>query len=300
VGAGADEVKAGDVFALVVEAEPGGLGQNGRDGEAGAVRGEEGIAEVGRGDVELGDEVLVEVRQDGFLQVVEDALGVTGPLGVPIDRVLEIGNGGEDVEGVLSVGRHGRVGGGGAVKVEAEVVGHDAAFEDVIEEFAVAGAEEDGVVGDVLVAAVGREEKDEEAHGVLAGGEFPIGPLAAVDGGDEVTVDGGWVGVGHNEVGVDFFAPGEADAGRTPVADEDLLHRGSMAELHAVALPEGEQGVDQGTGAAAGEPDAPLAFEVVDEGVEAGGVEGVAPDESGWMLKNMRRDGSRRWRQTRS
>ena len=281
MGAGADEVEAGNVFALVVEAEPGGLRENGRDGEAGAVRGEEGVAEVGRGDVELGDEVLVEIGEDGFLQLVEDALGVAGPLVVPIDGVLKIGDWGEDVEGVLSVGCHGRIGGGGTVEVETEVVGDDAALEDVIEESAVAGAEEDGVVGDVFVAAVGGEKEDEEAHGVFAGGEFSIGPLAAVDGGDELAVDGGWVGVGHDEVGFDLFAPGEADAGGMPVANEDFFDGGAMAELHAVALAEGEEGVDEGTGAAAGEPDAPLAFEVVDEGVKTRGVERVAADEEG-------------------
>ena len=71
--------------------------------------------------------------------------------------MLEVRDGGEDVEGVVSVGRHGCIGGGGTVEVEAEVVGDDAALEDVVEEPAVAGAEEDGVMGDVFVAAVGGE-----------------------------------------------------------------------------------------------------------------------------------------------
>ena len=167
------------------------------------------------------------------------------------------------------------------MEVEAEVVGHDAAFEDVIEESAVAGPEKNGVVGDILVAAVGREEKDEEPHGVFAGGEFPIGPLAAVDGGDEPAVDGGRVGVGHDETGFDLFAARQADAGRTPVADEDFFDRGIGAELHPMALTEGEERLDQRSGAPAGKPNTPLAFEVVDERVKAGGIEGVAADQEG-------------------
>ena len=67
MGASADEVEAGDVLALVMEAEPSRLGENGRDGETGAVRGEELVAEVGRGDVELGDEAFVEIGEECLL-----------------------------------------------------------------------------------------------------------------------------------------------------------------------------------------------------------------------------------------
>ena len=102
-----------------------------------------------------------------------------------------------------------------------------------------------------------------------------------MDGGDEPAVDGGRVGVGHDETGFDLFSAGQADAGCTPVADEDFFDRCVGAELHPVALTEGEECLDQRSGAPAGKPDAPLAFQVVDEGVKAGGIEGVAADQEG-------------------
>ena len=168
----------------------------------------------------------------------------------------------------MSVGRHGRIGRGGAVQVEAEVVGEDAALENVVEESAVARSEEDGVMGDVLVAAVGGKEEDEEAHAVFAAGEFLVGPDAAVFGGDELAVDGRRIGIGHDDFGFERFAVGEADAGGAPFADEDFLDRGAGPELHAVTASEIEQCIDQRTGAAAGKPDAPFAFEIVNERVE--------------------------------
>ena len=279
VGAGADKVEPGDIFALIVKAEPRGLRQSGSDGETGSVRGQEGIAEIGRGDVKLGDEVLLEARKNAFLEVIENALGVAGTLAIPIDVVLEVGDWGEDVEGVVPFGCHGRIGGGGAVEVEAEVVGNDTALEDVVEESAVAGTEEDGVMGDVLVAAVGGEVEDEQPHGIFAGGQLLIGPLAPVDGGDELTVDGGRVGVGYNEVSVDLLAAGKAYPSGVSMVEENFFNGGVMAEVDPVATSEVEKGFNEGACAAAGEPDSPLALEVVDERVEAGGIEGIPPDE---------------------
>ncbi|MFN9954310.1 MAG: hypothetical protein ACK55I_14540, partial [bacterium] len=141
-------------------------------GEAGAMGGEQLVAEVGRGDVELGDEVFVEVGENGFLQMIEDALRVLRSFGLPIDWMLEVGDWREDVEGVVSLGRHGWIRGGGAVEVKTEVVGKGAAFEYVLEQSAVAGSEKNGVMGDVFVTAVGGKIEDEETHGVFARGEF--------------------------------------------------------------------------------------------------------------------------------
>ena len=88
MGAGTDKVEARDVFALVVEAEPGGLCEDRRDGKAGAVGGEQFVAEVGRGDVELGDEVLVEVppreKETVGAQVVE-LMRTAADLDVPLE-----------------------------------------------------------------------------------------------------------------------------------------------------------------------------------------------------------------------
>lgn len=46
MGAGSDEVKIFDVFAFVVGAEPGGLGEDGFEGEAGAAVGVKGGLEI--------------------------------------------------------------------------------------------------------------------------------------------------------------------------------------------------------------------------------------------------------------
>ena len=212
MGACSDEIEPRDIFAFVVEAEPSGLREDRGDGKPGAVRGLKSVAEIGRGDVELGDEVFFEIGENGFFELLEDALRVAGAFEIPVNRVLEIRDGGEDIECIVTFGCHGGIGGGRAMQVEAEVFGKNAALEDVVEEFAVARAEEDGVMGDFLVAAVGGEVENEEAHGIVAAGEFGIGPLAAVRRRNEVTVNRGRVGIGYDEVRIEGFAAGEADA----------------------------------------------------------------------------------------
>ena len=98
---------------------------------------------------------------------------------VPVGAALEMRHGREHVErrripagasdGSVAVG---------AMQVEAEVVGEHLLPEDVVEEPAIARPEQDGVVRDVLVAALRAEVPDEEPHRVAHALDARVGPFA--------------------------------------------------------------------------------------------------------------------------
>jgi len=55
------------------------------------------------------------------------------------------------------------------VEVEGEVLSQDSVFKDIVEKAFVAGAEPDGVVGEVGVGSVGSKVDKEKRHAVAHG-----------------------------------------------------------------------------------------------------------------------------------
>jgi hypothetical protein len=55
------------------------------------------------------------------------------------------------------------------VEIEREVLSQDSVFKDIVEKAFVAGAEPDGVVGEVGVGPVGSKVDEEKGHAVAHG-----------------------------------------------------------------------------------------------------------------------------------
>ena len=87
------------------------------------------------------------------------------------------------------------------------------------------------------------------------------------------------IGIGHYEIGRNDAAAGQFHSrGRTPL-DADALHSRVQSHGDTMALHQRAQRSGDGAGAAHREEHAVSALEVVDEPVNAGGVEGVAADQ---------------------
>jgi hypothetical protein len=87
------------------------------------------------------------------------------------------------------------------------------------------------------------------------------------------------VGIGDDDVGAKGFSRAEPDSRRRPVFDEKFVHGGVEANFSAKILKKFDQGLDQGSGSTHCEVNAPFALEIVNHGVDGGGLERIATDE---------------------
>ena len=150
------------------------------------------------------------------------------------------------------------------------------ALEDVVQQAAVARAQQDGVVGHVRVLAAGAEVPDEQAHRVARLVQAAVGPAMAVLAGQQVAVGPGRIGVGHHHVRGQAAAVGQANAAGGPVLDQDLAHALAAAHLTALPFDQAHQAADQAAGAAHREVHAELPLEEGDQAIDRGGAERVA------------------------
>jgi len=282
VGAGPAKVEAFDVLGNIVGSEPSALGENGFELERGTDMGIETGFKIGRGKKDFADEMLAEVGDEGFFEGGEDPIGVLLLDLIPVDFIAggaAMGNGGENIKTFVAGRGEGGVGAGGGVEVEREVLGQVTMVENIVEEALVPWAEPDGVVGEFGIGAVGAEINQEEGHAVAHPAEAGIRPFAAMSGGDTLLVEVGDIGVGDHDLGAENFAGAEADAGGGTVFNEKFLDRRIEAELAAEILEQFDEGLDEGAGSAHGEVHPPFAFEIVDHGVNGGGLKGIPADE---------------------
>ena len=218
----------------------------------------------------------------GAVKEGEDAVEVLLGLRLPIDARLLIGDRREHVEALVALRRHALVGAGGGVEVEREVVRQDPLVEDVVQQPFVAGAEDDGVMGDVFVGLLGAEVGDEEAHGLAPPGDCVVGVFLAVLCGDHLGVDDGGICVADDEVGLEGLTALEPDAADGSAGvDLNLGHRGVEANLDAELGEQAGERADDGGGSAERVVDAPLPLQPVDEHVDGAGLEGVSADQQG-------------------
>lgn len=87
------------------------------------------------------------------------------------------------------------------------------------------------------------------------------------------------VGIGDDDVGAKGFSRAESDSRRRPVFDEKFVHGRVEANFAAKILKKFDQGLDQGSGSTHSEVNAPFALQIVDHGVDGGGLERIATDE---------------------
>lgn len=77
------------------------------------------------------------------------------------------------------------------------------------------------------------------------------------------------------------FARAEADTDCSAVFDEEFVDGGVEAEFSTQIFQEFDEGLDEGAGAPHGKVDPPFTLEVVDHGVDGGGLERITSDEEG-------------------
>jgi hypothetical protein len=87
------------------------------------------------------------------------------------------------------------------------------------------------------------------------------------------------VGIGDDDVGAKGFSRAESDSRRRPVFDEKFVHGRVEANFAAKILKKFDQGLDQGSGSTHSEVNSPFALQIVDHGVDGGGLERIATDE---------------------
>mmetsp|Transcript_53793 Transcript_53793/g.126972 ORF Transcript_53793/g.126972 Transcript_53793/m.126972 type:complete len:228 (-) Transcript_53793:961-1644(-) len=201
VGAGADEVEPVHFLAAVVRPEPGALGQHRLHREGGALVAVEPVLEVLRREHQRGDHLVFQPRQQRLAQALGDGGAVGLGAFAPVDAGIQVRHGGQHIEGVAAGRGQARVGGRGAVQVEAEVVGQVLLREDVVQQALVARAQRDGVVGHVGVLAPRAEVPDEQAHRVARLGDAPVRPVAPVASRQQALVGEGRIRVAHHHIG---------------------------------------------------------------------------------------------------
>ena len=290
MGAGPAKIEARDIFGDIVGAEPGALGEERFKLKSGALKGIEPGFEIARGEDQFADEVFSQIRNNGFLQCGKNAVRVTFLLLFPIDLVpgrTQVRNGRKDVKAFVTLGGQGRIGPGGGVEVEGEILGKDAIFENVVQETFVAGTKPDRVVGQIGIGAVGAEIDQEEGHAVVHFFQFFVGPFVASFLGNFFAVKIGDVGIGDDDLGAERFAGAEADAGGGAIFEKEFVHGGVQPDFSSEILEKFDEGLDEGPGSAHGKVNAPFALQIVDHGVDGGGLERVASDEEGMKGKNL-------------
>ena len=87
------------------------------------------------------------------------------------------------------------------------------------------------------------------------------------------------VGIGDDHLSAQGFSRAESDSSRRPVFDEKFVHGRVEANFAAKILKKFDQGLDQGSGSTHSEVNSPFALQIVDHGVDGGGLERIAADE---------------------
>ena len=87
------------------------------------------------------------------------------------------------------------------------------------------------------------------------------------------------VGIGDDHVSAKGFARAEADSRRRPVFHEKFVHGRVEAKLSTQIFQEFDEGLDKGARASHGKVNSPFALQIVDHGVDGGGLERIATDE---------------------
>ena len=87
------------------------------------------------------------------------------------------------------------------------------------------------------------------------------------------------VGIGDDDVGAKRFARAQPDSRRRSVFDEKFVHGRVKAKLSTQIFQEFDEGLDKGARASHGKVNAPFALQIVNHGVDGGGLERIAADE---------------------
>src|SRR5690242_15391186 len=131
------------------------------------------------------------------------------------------------------------------MEIEAEILGEDLLLEDVVEQAAIARAEEDRVMRDLGVTTSRSEVPDEEPHRVAHLLDASIRPFPAHRGIQQVAIRPRGVGVRHDDVRRERLTGRETNADRAPSVDEDPIDRRVTANGASLPFDETNETVDE-------------------------------------------------------
>ena len=192
-----------------------------------------------------------------------------------------MGHGRQHIKGVAARRCQRRVGGCGAVQIQAEVFCQLVFFEDVLQQTLVARAEHHHVVRHLGVLLGSAEIPDEQSHRVMALGNFAVGPHPAMFRGHQVFVGPSGVAVAHHNVGRYKLAAVQFDPAGAALFNANAHDWRVAAQRHAALFQQTHQAFDDGACATHGRVNAPSAFKRVDECVSAGHSKRVAANQQG-------------------
>ena len=279
MGPGADEVQPVHVFTDVVRTKPGALRQYRLETEPRPAVGEQPTAKIQRCHQARADHVRAEPGQHGVLQ----ALLNRGPkrlgLGFPVRARSEMGHRRQGIKGVASGGRQARVQTARSMQVETEILGQAMAAEDIVEQPAIAGAEQHRVLRQRLVAAVGAEIPDEQTRRKARALNFSIAPMAAMPRFEQMPIGPRGVRVGHDNIRAQDLTGGQTQPTHPALLHKDLLNLGIAAQGDALGFHQADHGLNQGARATHGGVHAVMLFQVRDQRVNGGHRVGIAADQ---------------------
>src|SRR5829696_7524713 len=284
--AGANEVEIRQIFGAIVRAEVRRLGQDRLDGEGRAQIAVERIVEMARVDHALRDQMRGESWQEAVLEEAHDAVAVGLRRLRPIDLGAQMRHRGENVQRLATWGRQRGVGQRRHVQVEREVVAQILPGEDIHQQPLVARAEDDVVMGQgraiaAAVLSVRSEVDDNERHRIAQPCQFAVGVAGPRRWWQEPGVCSGYIRVADDDIGSYLLTVAETDAGYPALVDQNLPDFGVEPQGASQLAQEASHGLDNGPRAAQGVPDAPLALQIVDQGVDARRLERVSAHQQG-------------------
>jgi hypothetical protein len=167
------------------------------------------------------------------------------------------------------------------MKIEREVLCEVRALEDLADQLLVARAEDDGVVLELGVLPLQPEVDDEQAHAETLALDGLGRRLAAAVVAQQLVVGVDHVAVAGDQTEGVLGAVLQPDAGDAALGGGDAVDRRVQPHLPAQILEQPHHAANEGAGAAAREPHAPLPLQRVDQGVDGGGGEGIAAHQQG-------------------
>ena len=277
--AGAGQVQIFKALGLVVKAKPGRLGKQRRDGKARALIAQIITREIIRRHGKRRADMAGQPRQEACVQRLDDPRPQPGFLGPPVDIRALVRHGREHIKAVMPFGREAGIGGRRPVQIKRKIIGQTPPVEDIIQQALIARPEPDGVMRDLVIFAIRAEKQHIQPHRQLAVVALEARGERQGLSRQQMAIEVHRVPVEHDMVSAEHLAIVQPNAldpapGRRQPGDGDArLDADTLAAQQALQRPH------QGTRAAHRKKDPVGAFQIMDQGVNAGGVEWRAAEQ---------------------
>ena len=270
----------------VVIAEPGGLDEDRRDGEPGAVHRAVVGLEILRRHPEIIADGVGQTRHDGFLKCRNNAIAKARAFCLPVDISEKVRHRTQHIETVTPVRCETVIRGGRPVKIERKIIRQDLAVENISEKLAVAWPHPDGVMRDILIFALCAEEQHVKPHRIGCR-RFRKRPLRARFARQHLLIDSRRIAVADHPRRRETPTIRGLGTGGAPTCHGDPFDVGAKLDPHAAAFQKTMQLRDKLAGAAHAEEHAPAPLKIMDQRIDRGGGERIATHQKRMDRKSL-------------